>query len=210
MKIQTSIQLAGLAAVFLGSVAAAHAQVAVSDDLAPGLVGQKYTGIEYDYTHRTTGASRAVHHYAFVSNLPLPELHSIDGAFRYDYSRESAEGLVFHQHEVAMAFTGYMPQGDAKLFFEGDAGWAWRRTGGGGSQSGLVWRGVFGAEIPVMPRVMWTPYISYKEAAKLDSNAWRFGAKIARRFDHDWSGNLGLAFDDNRNAIWSAALQRRF
>ncbi len=129
---------------------------------------------------------------------------------RYDYSRESAGGLLFHQHEVALAFTGYMPQGDAKLFVEGDAGWAWRRAGGGTSDSSLVWRAVVGGEVPVAPRVMLTPYVSYKEAGHLDQHVWRFCAKIARRFDHDWSGNAGLAVDDHRNTIWSLALQRRF
>jgi hypothetical protein len=210
MKIQTSLKLAASVALLIASHGLARAQFASAADLTAGLVGQAYAGGEYDYTHRTTGPSRAVHHYGFVSNLPLAELKNTDGAFRYGYSRESAAGVLTHQHEVMMGFTRFIPQGDAKLFAEADAGWAWQRQGGGMSENGFAWRAVVGAEFPVAPRVVLTPYFSYKETSRLEENIWNFGAKVSRRFDHDWSGTAGLAFDDHRNVVWSAGVQRRF
>jgi hypothetical protein len=211
MKIQTSIKSAVCAAAILfGATAVAKAQFVPSADFTAGLIGQTYTGLEYDYVHRTSGPSRAVHHYAFVSNLPLPELKNTDGAFRYDYTRQSAAGMLSHQHEIAMAFTHFVSQGDLKAFFEGDIGWAWQRFGGDGSQDSFVWRAVAGVEFPVAPRVVLTPYISYKEASQLEENVWNFGAKVTRRLHRDWSGTAGLAFDDDRNVYWSLGLQRRF
>ncbi|HVS51789.1 MAG TPA: hypothetical protein VHD62_05485 [Opitutaceae bacterium] len=213
MKIKTSLKLALAGALLAGGATTAmFAQSATP--LSPadngGLLGQEYTGVEFGYTHHVESAPAVLHRYGFVSSRPLVEAkENVDAAFRYNYTRGSAFGSLVTQHDVAVAFTGYLPLGTAKPFVEGDAGWAWQR-GDVAHQSGFMYLIGAGVELAVAPRVAVAPFVNYTEAPRFHDHIWNFGARTSYRFDRTWSGTFTVDVDDQHNVEYAVGVQRRF
>jgi hypothetical protein len=200
---------ASLGLGFLSSAFAQAPSIPVTD-LAPGLLGSTYTGLDYGYTHHSSSAPNALHRWGFISSRPIyDELRNTDAAFRYNYTRGSSSGDLMQMHEVAASLQSYMIVGEAKPFVEGQVGWAWSRSGAGG-QSGAMYSGTVGVELGVMPQVTFTPFLRFRSSPRFHADNWYYGAKLLRRFDVSWSGSVGLQLDDDSNAEFSIGVQRRF
>jgi hypothetical protein len=213
MKIKPSVKLAISGALLaLGVSASALAQSAapVMNTDSGGLLGQTYTGVEFGYTHHVEGLPSVLHRYGFVSSRPLTEAkENVDAAFRYNYTRGSALGATATQHDVAVAFTGYLPLQNVKPFIEGDAGWVWSR-GDAAHESSFLYLFGAGAEFALARQLALTPFVTYQEAPRFHDHVWNYGAKASYRFNRDWSSTLTVQADDQHNVEYAVGVQRRF
>jgi hypothetical protein len=210
MKSIPSLKLATFAALAAFCPVLAQSPVPMSSEESAGLIGQAYSGLEVGYVHHIESAPRALHHYSFVSSAPIGELGpTVDAAFRYDYVRGSMLGMTGHQHTVMASFLKYAPLDHSRPFVHADAGWLWQKSLGQ-NESSFVYRVGAGIEILLKPRLALTPYAVYRDARQVEERSWNFGAKLAHRMHRQWSGTLGVQFDDERNVEWSLGIQRRF
>lgn len=209
MKTIPSLPLACLTVgLILSSAWAQPPHLAVADGGA-GLLGYKYTGVEYGYTHHVESEPKALNRYGFVSHAPLPDLPNLDGAFRYDYTRGSASGLTGHTHHVRAALVRYFTYGTAKPFLDVEVGWAWKKTGIVKDDS-FVYQGAVGAELLITPRFALTPFVRFEEAAHFGEQAWNFGAKLGYRLQRNWNSTLTVQLDDAHNIEYALGVQRRY
>jgi len=207
MKTPSPLQLVLIAA---GTLGAGPLLAQSAQDLSGGYLGETYTGVDLGYTHHVQGPPDVLHRYGFISSRAMPEeFRDVDGAFKYNYTRGSAPGLDFSQHDVAMALTGYRRLDRVTPYLEGDAGWSWAKTDGTHRNSFLYLVGA-GAEIAPVPRASITPFFNYGETARFHSRVWHYGAKAGYRFERSWSASFTLQFDDPHNVEFAAGVQRRF
>ncbi|MDO8541126.1 MAG: hypothetical protein Q7S40_11875 [Opitutaceae bacterium] len=208
MKTTTSLKLATLAA--LAAVGTALAQSGMmAHDSGAGLLGQKFSGLEYGYTHHVDGPPHSLNRYAVVSQAPLPEMVNLDGAFHYEYTRGSTGGITMARHDVRMGFTKFLSHGNAKPFLDVQAGWAWLKNGAMTDDS-FAYQGTVGVELPINATLTATPYFRFEEAPHFRARAWSFGGKLGYRMHRNWSGTLAIQVDEDHNIEYSLGVQRRY
>lgn len=207
MKSAPSFLLVTLAALLaVGRVSAQSADV--SADAGAGLLGTKFSGVEFGYTHHVESAPDELQRFGLTSQAPMPEMTNLDGAFRYDYTRGTG-GLKTQRHRVSAALVRYFVRGAAKPFIDGEIGWAWRKIGAIKEDS-FFYRATLGAEIGLNPNMAVTPFFSYQEASNLSERAWSYGAKLAYRMDRNWVPTIGLQVDEKHNIEFSLAARYRY
>ncbi len=192
-------------ALVLGPAGAGLAQT----DAGAGLLGQTYSGIEFGYTHHVEAAPRALHRYGFVSSRPLVEKENVDAAFLYNYTRGSAFGLGGQQHDLAMAFTGFLPHPEARPFARAELGWVWTRLGGI-RESSFAYKVGVGVELPLSARVAVAPFVNYREITQAHDRGFQFGVRGHYRMNRLWHATLTFTADDAHNLDYAAGVQRRF
>lgn len=210
MKIIPSVQLA-VATAFL-CAGGLFAQSTAAGTENAGLLGQKFTGVDFGYTHHVESAPKSLRRYGFVSQAPLAELTNVDAAFHYDFIRGSSLGLTNQTHRTYVSFTRYFEHRTVKPFAQAAAGWAWSKTGPVKEDS-FFYRGVVGAEVGINPNVALTPFVSIEEAANiggLGDRAWNIGAKLAYRLNRNWVPTLRVQIDDDDNIEYAVGMNYRF
>jgi hypothetical protein len=212
MKLQTSLKIAAAMAglVLAGSrPALAQTMPGFTNDYAPGLIGETYTGAEFGYLNRSDRTPEVMHRYGFIVSQPIDhELTRTDAAFRYSYLRGSANGIVGQTHELAASLLHYVPAGEVKPFLQGELGYAWAR--GLSHQNSAVFAGRVGVEILLAPRLAFTPFAQYRSTPAFHDDGWTWGGKLTRRFERAWSGSFGVQFDDSDGVEFTLGVQRRY
>lgn len=197
----------------IGLLVTGQASAQSADYLARGsgasLLGHKYSGVEFGYTHHVESAPDALHRYGLVSHAPIPEMENLDGAFRYDYTRGSSDGLTSQRHRATAGLVRYFVHRTAKPFIDVEIGWAWRKLGVIKEDS-FFYRGTLGAELGVSPNVALTPFFSYHEASNLSERAWSYGARLAYRMDRNWIPTLSIQVDEKHNIEYTIAARYRY
>lgn len=207
MKSTYSLQLLTLAALLVvGRVSAQTADVAAAD--GAGLLGTRFSGVEFGYTHHVEAPPDEMQRFGLMSQAPIPDLTTVDGAFRYDYTRGNG-GLKSQRHRVTGGLVKYFIRGNAKPFIDGEIGWAWRKMGSTKEDS-FFYRGTVGAELGVNSNVTIIPFVSYSEAPNLSERAWSYGAKLAYRMDRNWIPTLGIQVDEKHNIEYLLAARYRY
>jgi hypothetical protein len=212
MKLQTSLKIAAAAAALCFGAnrpVAAQTMATVPSDMAPGLIGETYTGVEFGYTHRTDGPPDVMHRYGAIVSQPInDELNHTDAAVRYNYTRSSANGILGQAHEFAASLLHYVPVGGVKPFIEGQLGFAWTRGATDGNS--VMYAGTAGVEMLMSPRVALTPFAQFKSMPRLHDDVWNYGAKLTFRVERGWSASVGIHFVDADGAEFTLGIQRRY
>lgn len=198
--------VAGLLA--LGQASAQSADFAGQGSGA-GLLGHRFSGVEFGYTHHVESEPDALQRYGLISQAPIPEMQNLDGAFRYDFTRGSSDGLTSQRHRVTAGLVRYFVHRTAKPFIDVELGWAWRKFGVAKEDS-FFYRGTIGAELGVSPNAALTPFFSYQEASNLSERAWSYGARLAYQMDRNWIPTLSIEVDEKHNIEYALAARYRY
>jgi hypothetical protein len=170
MKLQTSLQLVATL-LALGANPASAQMAPMTNDHAPGLIGETYTGAEFGYRHHSDASPKVEHRYGFIVSRPIDqEIRNTDAAFRYNYTRGGANGVISQTHEFAASLLHYAPAGEVKPFLEGQLGWAWSR--GATRQSSAVYSAGAGIELLLAPRLAFTPFARFRSAPQFHDDTW--------------------------------------
>ncbi|MDD3178929.1 MAG: outer membrane beta-barrel protein [Opitutaceae bacterium] len=171
------------AAVALGLVSFASAQSAnvsphnPAAPSAPGLLGQTYAGVTFDYLHLENGPPSAGRGFTFTYNQPLN--YGFDATFDYQRMRSSAFGHDYTTHKLdtsLTAFTTNAPWG--KPYITAGIGEEWRR-GGGASDNSFTFLIGTGIEFRLVAPITLTPYMDFTRATQFSQNAWEYGMKAS-------------------------------
>ena len=172
-----------------------------------GLIGQKYYGLEFGYTHHVDGVPNVLHRYGFAANNPL--VPGYDVGLKYDWTEGGTMSLHLRQQELSVPLTAYYYHGRVRPFIEGEAGWVWQQAAGGSNNSFAYLLGA-GLELQVNPLLVVTPTVAYQDFPHLYDRVWKYGAKATYRFRREWSGSFGLKLDEHQNLEYAVGLNWYF
>lgn len=193
MKQNTTLKSFILAAALtLGGVSSALAQ---SADLAvpnpaeinkSGLIGSRYTQVEYNYAnYRGWGADDA-HGFAVSYNQPLNQ--NFDVALNYDWARADFAGLHVIEQQAEVALTAYTTLEWGRPYATVGAGWVWDRANPGSfNDDSFAYRVGVGMEFLPAPKFAVTPFVNFQRATSYDSDEVELGAKVSYELMQSWS-----------------------
>jgi hypothetical protein len=210
-----------IAATTLGVATTALAQTApgsmptttVTTDAPPtaaryGLLGERYAGVDYGYTHIHNSYLDNLNGFDFRYNQPMEP--GFDFSLGYDWARSNEYGNVRAREEQATAsVTAFTDFKGMRAFIEPGVGWTWSKTGASASDSFLWFVGT-GVEFQVMPRWVVTPYVRFDDATSHNRTSWNFGIKSAYRLTKSWGLNVDLTTDDDNNSGYTAGVNYHF
>jgi hypothetical protein len=219
MKISLKPLLVSLAAVGLALSVPAQGTATTSSGMATtsasgsgsayGLLGQNYAGVYFGYTDIDKGPPDAARSYGFIANRPS-EVPNVDALFKYEYTRMSAFGVNYREHDFAIGGVGYLPLAGVKPFIEGNLGWAFAKAGGGAKSDSFTYLIGVGAEFQLLSRLAVSPYVNYQEATHFNSHQWNYGVKATYRIAQEWSGTVAVERNDDHDMTYRFGVNRHF
>lgn len=205
MKQNTTLKSFILAAALtLGGSAAALAQasdVAVpnpADANKSGLIGSRYTLVEYQYANLTGWGADETHGFAVSYNQPLNQ--NFDVSLNYDWAR--AEIGRFHgiEQQAEVALTAYTTLEWGRPYATVGAGWVWDRVNPGSlHDDSFAYRVGVGMEFLPAPKFAVTPFVNFERATSYNSNEIEMGAKVSYELTKSWSLDARAQWVDVRD-----------
>lgn len=206
------------AAVSLGLVTTASAQSAnvavptpTQETAAGGLLGTRYTGVDYTYYDMNGTGPNHAHGFGVVYNQPINA--NFDFTANYDWARAKYAGARFTQQDLALGAVAYTNLAWGKPFALVSAGWEWGK-GGGLSDDSFRYQVGVGTEFQVAPAVVVTPYVVFARATGFNDSEFDFGVKAAYRVTRDWDVFAKVQYDAVRHSDdlteYSAGLNYHF
>jgi hypothetical protein len=200
MKQNTNIKtLIFAAAVSLGVATAASAQStatapepATREAPAGGLLGSRYTGVEYDYLDFSGAGLDHAHGLAVNYNQPVSA--NFDFGLGYDWARAHDSGIAFTQQDLDVRGTYYTSLGWGKPFALAAAGWDWAH-GGGARDDSFVYKLGVGVEVPVAPAFTVAPFATFVRATNYNQSEFDFGVKAEYRVTREWGVMARAQYD---------------
>ena len=209
MKQKTTIKTYILAAAAsLSFAAAAPAQTsaattapadttAAAEPTAAGLLGSRYTGVEYDYLDFTgTGPNHAD---GLALNYNQPVTSNFDFGLGYDWARAHNAGVAFTQQDLEVRGTLYTNLEWGKPFALAAAGWDFAHAAGAKDNSFLYRLGV-GVEFPTAWPLTVTPFVNFVRATGYNRSEADFGVKAEYRLTRAWGVMARAQYDAIRRA----------
>ncbi|MFI5358406.1 MAG: hypothetical protein ACHQ4G_13830, partial [Opitutales bacterium] len=168
----------------LGVATVVHAQDAASGNSATasagsqveeryGVLGERFTALNYDFTHVNNPSSLQWNGGSFDYNQPLSP--GLDVGFGYDWARSSAiNGSRSQQQDLSASLTTFTDINGMRPFFTPGVGWSFLKSGAGKSDSLLVF-GTVGVEFQLAHAFVLTPYVEFSDATRRNTRTWDFG-----------------------------------
>lgn len=206
-----------IAAASLGAATVSSAQSASNETQARttstlseryGMLGERYTGVDYGYTHLHDSVFDDLNGFALRYNQPLGP--GIDFSLGYEWGRsDSVNGIRAKASEVTASATWFTDYNGMRPFIEPGVGWTWSKAGPGKSDSFLYFVGA-GAEFQISPRWVVTPFAQFVDATDYSGSTWNFGAKTAYRLNESWGLNAEVVTDDDSNTGFKLGVNYHF
>jgi opacity protein-like surface antigen len=211
MKQKTTIKTFIMAAaVSLGLASAASAQSASVAVPAPadttaagGLLGSRYTRVEYDYVDFTGGSPSLARGFGVSYNQPLRE--NFDLNLSYDWARAKWSGVRFTQQDFQIGTTAYTNLSWGRPFAQAAVGWSWQDVSGVSyNDDSFTYTLGVGTEFQVAPAVTVTPFVNFARATGYNATEFQFGAEATYRINREWSVTARAQYDSTRHATDAA------
>lgn len=173
-----------------------------------GLLGERYTGVAYSYTHLDNSPLDNFNGFALRYNQPMNP--GFDFGLGYEWARSNEVGGVHGRaQEFTASVTAFTDYNGMRAFIEPGVGWTWAKVGNARDDSFLYYVGT-GVEIQVAAPVVVTPYVQFVDATEFSGNTWNFGVKSAWRLNRDWAITADLSIDDDSNTGYSLGVNYHF
>jgi hypothetical protein len=211
MKQNTTIKTLILSAAFsLGLVSAASAQsanVAVPDpaDTTPagGLLGARYTQVEYNYIDFTGGSPSLARGFGVSYNQPLQQ--NFDLNLNYDWARAKWAGVRLTEQDFEIGTTAYTNLSWGRPFALVAAGWSWQDASGVSyNDDSFTYKLGVGTEFQVAPAFTVAPFVNFARATGYNASEFQLGARATYRINREWSVTARAQYDSARHATDSA------
>lgn len=207
------------AAVSLGAVASASAQdasVAVPNpadtSAARGLIGSRYTQIEYNYID-FTGAGRPSHADGFGVTFNQPLNSNFDLSVSYDLARVRFAGVRLKDEVFEIGATAYTTLDWGRPFATAAVGWDWQKVAGMHDNS-FEYRVGVGMEFLPAPKIALTPFVNFVRATSFNASEVEVGAKATYRITESWSVTARAQYEavqhDEDSAEYSIGVNYHF
>lgn len=192
MKQNTNLKSFVLAAALaLGAAASASAQsanVAVPDTAdattAGGLLGSRYTQIEYNYTDLNGTGPNHAHGFGLTYNQSLTS--NLDLSVAYDWARAKYFGARATGQVAEVGATAYTTVQWGRPFATAAIGWDWTKVASIRDDS-FQYRVGVGMEFLPAPRLSVTPFANFIRATGYDANEYEYGVSATYRVTNSWS-----------------------
>lgn len=199
------------AAASLGAATIVSAQTAGSGSVAAprhSLLGDRYAGVDFVYTHVHDTPFDNVN--GFALNYHQPMKPGFDFSLGYEWGRSNmAAGNRVKQQEFTASVITYADYNGMRPYIEPGVGWNWAKFGPAKADSFLYFVGA-GVEFQVSNPWIVTPYAQFVDATDYSGTTWNFGVKSSYRLNAAWSAKLDLSIDDDRNTGLSVGINYHF
>lgn len=205
------------AALSLGAIASASAQsanVAVPNPADPtvgGLIGSRYTQIEYNTIDLNGTGPNHADGFGVAFNQPLNA--NFDVSVNYDWARAKYGSIRLTDQVLEVAATAYTTIAWGRPFVTAGAGWDWQKAGPYRDDS-FVYRVGAGMEFLPAPKVAVTPFVNFVRATNFNASEVELGVKATYRITHDWSVTARAQYEavrhDDDSAEYSLGVNYHF
>ncbi|HWA86811.1 MAG TPA: hypothetical protein VG710_11355, partial [Opitutus sp.] len=161
-----------------------------------GLLGSRYTGVEYDYLDFTGAGPDHAHGVALNYNQPMTS--NFDLGAGYGWARAHDSGVAFTQQDIDLRGTLYTNLAWGKPFALAAAGWDFAHAAGAKDNS-FVYRLGVGIELPASAAFTVTPFVNFVRATGYSRNECDFGVKAEYRVTREWGVMARAQYDAIRH-----------
>lgn len=173
-----------------------------------GLLGERYAGLDYSYTHLHDSGFNNLNGFAWRYNQALQP--GFDFGLGYEWARsDEFAGMRARQQEITASVTTFTQLNGMKPFLEPGVGWSWSKAGSAKDNSFIAFLGT-GVELQIMRPWVVTPYVRFVRATGYNTSTWDFGIKSAYRLSRSWGLNVDLSTDDSQNTGFTAGVNYHF
>lgn len=173
-----------------------------------GMLGTRYTGLDYGYTHLHATAPDNINGFAVRYNQPLEP--GFDFGLGYDWARSGEyAGVRAHQEDLTANLTLFRDMNGMRPYIQPGVGYT-RTKSGPGKEDSFLWFVGTGVEFQVMRPWTVTPYVQFEDATEYSGTTWSFGVKSDYRFTESWGVHADLKIDDDHNTGFAAGVNYHF